>query len=65
MFSDIIQFYYDDSKLKSFICGLCIYSNAKALSLFNAKVIIWSLQYILSETLKLLSRDLLQAHTSV
>lgn len=50
---------------QSFICGLSIYSNAKTLSLSNTKVIIWSLQYILSKTLKLLSRDLLQGHTSV
>lgn len=61
VFPDITQLYYDASKLKSFIYGLCIYSNAKTLSLSNTEVIIWFLQHILSETLKLLSRDLLVA----
>lgn len=65
VFPDITQLYYYASKLKSFIYGLCIYSNAKTLSLSNTKVIIWFLQHILSETLKLLSRDLLWGHTSV
>lgn len=64
-FSGTSQFYYNDLKLKSFICDLRIYSHTYTLSLSNTKVIIWSFQLILSETLKLLSSDLSQRHTSV